>query len=118
MASRFDDLARREQELAAREASLNAKAEHIRKVGLKERRSWTRVDEEMSYGADLLYVNTARSQQLAPWTLPSLIPRYRHGDSRRFEINSPHALSNLDATCHRARSKHGRRYPLADIGCE
>lgn len=34
MSSRFDDLAKREQALAAREAQLNAKAEHIRKVSV------------------------------------------------------------------------------------
>ena len=32
MSGRLEDLARREQELAAREAALTAKQEHIRKV--------------------------------------------------------------------------------------
>lgn len=63
MATRFDDLARREQELAAREASLNAKAEHIRKVSIGRER---KLDESSEGGlgrTELTFydVNLARS---------------------------------------------------------
>lgn len=73
MSSRFDDLAKREQALAAREAQLNAKAEHIRKVSdaLQRRRSTEgrHVDRDAPLSRALLDYSTVATtghQDLGP----------------------------------------------------